>query len=373
MAAPYAKTLQRAFQGHSSTQTLKQSFSSLSSLTIAPSLTSHQRTKPLSHYESQTYFFSTKSKQKKKSKEAETKLTYQQKKDMAKQRRRVLYQAKMERLDRLKTRRKNSPRDVLKSQFESWFLKRRDYQEIQEKLCKRSNKKWKVNIACVVERIPVVTPDKEEWEINFEEVQTYLAQFDRTYPADTPFGPPDPSDLPSGYENPMTMEDILSQLPENFFVAPRVTEADHNNDIHSLDRKLAERMYLIIKDVDPEQQIKHKNDAQVWKFPTTLAKEDETLVDGALRAAKEAFGEDMVIWKIGNCPMAADLFVYDDNQSEEYFGEKTFYFKVERDKGAINEDLLSKDRYAWLSREEIVEKVQEERGWGQATLHHYLL
>lgn len=202
---------------------------------------------------------------------------------------------------------------------------------------------------------------------------SYLEQFNRTYPADTPFGPPASSDLPPGFEHPITEEDVMSFLPENFTPAPRITEADHNNDIHSLDRKLAERMYLIIKDVDPEQQIKLQNHNQVWTFPTTQAKEDETLVDGALRVAKETFGDDLVLWNIGNCPMAVDLFVYDGNANEEYFGEKTFYFKIERDQGQVNEDLISKERFAWLSREEIVEKVKEERGWGVSALHHYFL
>ena len=91
------------------------------------------------------------------------KLNYQENKDLLKDRRTEIYHQRLERQLARKTRRKHSPKNVKKKEFESWFLKRREYQEIQDKLARRAGKEWKIKVACVVERLPVVTPDKEKW------------------------------------------------------------------------------------------------------------------------------------------------------------------------------------------------------------------
>lgn len=265
-------------------------------------------------------------------------------------------------------------------------MKRKAYQEIQNRLAKRANKPWKVKVACVVERLPVVTPDKEKWETDFMEVQAYLSQFARTFPADTPFGPPAESDLPPGFKHPITEEDVLALLPENFQPAPRVTEADHTNDTKSLERKLPQRIFLTIRDtagagkdgvVVPNNNVNDNDNSKVWTFPTTVANKDETLLETAKRISKETFGDNLDIFSVGNCPMAADLLVYNEDTHPEkdlYFGEKIFYFKVQRLGGDVDPHAFSPEKdYAWLSKEEIVEKVIQERGFGVARLHHYLL
>merc|ERR1712071_308367 len=116
-----------------------------------------------------------------------------------------------------------------------------------------------------------------------------------------------------------------------------------------------------------------------WTFPTTEPQTNETLVEAGKRAATETFGDDLIIYKMGNAPAAVNLVVYENNNTEDvesnntYFGEKTFYFHFQRDEGNVNEGTFLKDHYAWLTRDEMVERVFAERGKHMANLHKYLL
>ena len=41
---------------------------------------------------------------------------------------------------------------------------------------------WKIQVAVIVERLPVVTPDVEEWEQQYLDLRAYLDQFTWEYP-----------------------------------------------------------------------------------------------------------------------------------------------------------------------------------------------
>jgi hypothetical protein len=56
-----------------------------------------------------------------------------------------------------------------------------------------------------------------------------------------------------------------------------------------------------------------------------------------------------------------------------YYGEKIFYYRVQYDSGDVDEGALKADDYAWLTREEMTERVEEERGKHQAKFFHYML
>jgi len=78
--------------------------------------------------------------------------------------------------------------------------------------------------------------------------------------------------------------------------------------------------------------------------------------------------------------MTINFRVYNKNLPEEmkgnYYGEKIFYFRVQYDTGDVNEKVLKKanvDDWGWLAKEEMVEKVTEERGAHQAKFFHYML
>ena len=164
----------------------------------------------------------------------------------------------------------------------------------------------------------------------------------------------------------------IAGLP--FTPAPRETEADASGDVKTLDRQLKTRVYLTIKS-DTEGNLSGPR----WTLPSTLAKKDESLLTAAERAVSDSVGSDLKLWCPSNAPMAVNLRVYNKNLPESfrenYFGEKIFYYRVQYDNtgGTVDENALKADDYAWLTREEIVERIGEERGEHQAKFFHYML
>jgi hypothetical protein len=113
---------------------------------------------------------------------------------------------------------------------------------------------------------------------------------------------------------------------------------------------------------------------------------DTTLLDVAQRAVSNVAGKELTLWCPSNAPMAVNLRVYNPNLPsefrQEYFGEKIFYYRVQYDRGDVNEEVMKKkkeeeegcvDDWGWLTKEEIVERVTEERGVHQAKFFHYML
>ena len=165
---------------------------------------------------------------------------------------------------------------------------------------------------------------------------------------------------------------FLAGLP--FTPAPRETEADASGDVKTLDRKLKTRLYLTIKS-DAEGNLSGPR----WTLPSTLAETNESLLAAAERAVSDSVGSDLKLWCPSNAPMAVNMRVYNDKLPESfrenYFGEKIFYYRVQYDNtgGGVDEAAMKADDYAWLTREEIVEKIEEERGKHQAKFFHFML
>jgi len=95
---------------------------------------------------------------------AEAALSYNERKAAAKQVRSDRWDSKMNRLERLKTRRDNSPKDVKKNLFRGWWDKEMLYHSKLTKQAKREGKPWRIRVVAMVERLLVITPDMEEWE-----------------------------------------------------------------------------------------------------------------------------------------------------------------------------------------------------------------
>ena len=114
-------------------------------------------------------------------------LSYQERKDLAKQIRREMWEKKQNRLERLKTRRDHSPKDVKKTLFRSWWDKELMYHDKLIRLAKKEGRPWRIRVAVMVERLPVVTPDVDEWEREYLDLRDYLMTFGKEYPAETGF------------------------------------------------------------------------------------------------------------------------------------------------------------------------------------------
>mmetsp|Transcript_8139 Transcript_8139/g.16545 ORF Transcript_8139/g.16545 Transcript_8139/m.16545 type:complete len:154 (+) Transcript_8139:266-727(+) len=152
-------------------------------------------------------------------------------------------------------------------------------------------------------------------------------------------------------------------LPDGFKPAPRETEADASGDIKTRDRKLKERIYLTV-------QGKDSNGA--WApFPSTYVNEEETILDAAKRAVAHAVGSKLLLYCPSNAPMAVDMYAY--KEKKDHFGIKTFFLKVQWDDGDVDARAMKVDDFGWLARDEVVERIKEQRGEVPSKLYHYLL
>lgn len=124
---------------------------------------------------------------------------------MKKQRRKEQWEYAQKRLESLKTRRDDRPRDVKKNAFREWFDKRRIYQEIQDRKARQAKLDWTIQAAAILERLPVVTRDKPQWEIEYHNLKAYLGQFGKEYPEELGFQQ-NPKDLV------FTDEELLGML-----------------------------------------------------------------------------------------------------------------------------------------------------------------
>jgi len=271
-----------------------------------------------------------------------------------------VWEKRRETAEKRKSRRLGRARGARNTEFSDFFgAYQEEYDLIKNKV------EWKLRVAAVVERLPVVTPDMPKWESDYWQLRDYLDLFEKEYPEGNPFmAPHDEAKETESYE------DIIASLPEGLRPAPRETEADKSGYIHTLDRALKQRVYLTIPNTNVS------NAEPYWDFPTTDVKMDgsETLVEAAKRAVREAVGSKLEVFAFGNAPIAFDYHLYPNSAkgtTDAVQGEKIFYYRIQRDEGDALVD-NPKD-CAWLTREEIVQGMMEALGERASKFHHYHL
>jgi hypothetical protein len=109
-------------------------------------------------------------------KEKQTLQSYNDQKQSLKQYRTNLYNNKQTRQSNLPKRRLNSPKNVKKQIFHSWFNTKTQTELYYNREAKRNNQDWKMKVGIMIERLPVVTEDKEDWELDYMYMK---AEYDR--------------------------------------------------------------------------------------------------------------------------------------------------------------------------------------------------
>jgi 8-oxo-dGTP pyrophosphatase MutT (NUDIX family) len=264
------------------------------------------------------------------------------------------------RLARLPFRRDGKPRDVKKTAFREWYDKQRIYMSLHDRKARQHNLEFQIRVMTVVERLPIVTPDMPKWEKDYEDLRDYLDCFGRVYPAEAGIMEPEGDDPGDDY---YTDEELFAMLPEGLKPAPRITEADESGDDQTLNRKLMHKIFLLIQRKDG-----------FWTFPSTLAKKDETLLQAAKRAVKETAGPQLELYCPSNCPIAVKMIVFSEEErnAREYYGEKTFLYRVQRDDGDATMKTLNPDEvldYGWLTKDEVLQRVPN----FEMKFYHYML
>lgn len=313
------------------------------------------------------------------SKKAADELSYFDRKKAAKAARVEAYKKKVEKEKRGKHRRDKAPRDVMKNQFKSWWDNKRMREAILERKARQAGKNWRIQVAVVLERLPIVLPDKEEWERDYEELHAYLSQFGKEYPKEL-FGDQqlpekilltdeellgtEPCMVSNGIWR-VTFSCFLHQpcfvsaaLPEGFRPAPRETPADESGEVQTLERKLKDRVYYTIP-----------GDDNSFPFPIVEVNmdEDESLLEAAKRALLQNGGKKLDLYYASHAPIAVSLTR--DDSDDRFFGNKIFYLKVQYDDGQI----VDQKEFAWLDRDEIVGRMSQQSGEDQANFYRYML
>jgi len=303
-------------------------------------------------------------------KEVDETPSYFEIKKAAKERRRELYEAQQQRKERLKTRRKG-PGDGLhrrgakRQEFRDFFIRKKVNEEYMNRKARQAGLDWKIQVAVILERISVVLPDKPQWEADYDDLKTHLLQFGKMYPKDL-------YDVDYDADIAISDEELLEKhLPKGYEPAPRETEADLSGDVRTTNRKLKTSVFLTVLETDKGN----------WELPTVdVLPTDQSLLRAARRAVKEKVGSHVEFWCPSNAPFAVDMTTFpspgDKGYRDEYeglYGCKKFFMKVQYDEGDVSSSTMSVADFAWLDREEIVERVKEQQGGDMSKFYHYML
>lgn len=119
---------------------------------------------------------------------------YKAEKKAAKERRTELYNYKVSRKAGLRSRQDPEKKNYKKKVFRTWFDGMASKQAYLDREARRQGKEWNINVAAIVERLPVVTPDRQQWELDFLNLKAELQKYDMiAYPKE--LGLPDPMDI----------------------------------------------------------------------------------------------------------------------------------------------------------------------------------
>jgi large subunit ribosomal protein L46 len=134
----------------------------------------------------------------------------------------------------------------------------------------------------IVERLPVVTPEPEAWEVEYRSwSEERRAKFLRELPNDLVD--------PKG-----EFEELVDPEESRFTPASRETPADVSGDARTLKRKLDQFLFLVVRDAA----------TNTWGFPRLVNPEDgATTMRATAKAAMDAcVGDSIETFLVGNAP-----------------------------------------------------------------------
>lgn len=184
-------------------------------------------------------------------------------------------------------------------------------------------------LAALVERPPRVTPEPSAAEAEQRAFAEGLETLHKVYP----------TSLTSAEEGPdqqrarLRMESILERE------ATREGEGDRTGDETSLDRRLAQRLYLLVRRGDGPWQFPQRE----WAGPPERAR------DGLEAAIGAACGEALSVHQLGNAPLG---------HLERPSGGTLFLWRFLYVAGEV--DAADGLQHAWLTKEELTQRVDAE-------------
>ncbi|XP_073045071.1 uncharacterized protein [Primulina eburnea] len=134
--------------------------------------------------------------------------------------------------------------------------------------------------------------------------------------------------------------------------APRITEADKNNDKRSLQRALDRRLYLLLYGT-----AYGSTGNPVWHFPEKVYESEQTLRRCAESALKSVLGDLSQTYFVGNAPMGHMIIQPLENNLDNH-SLKRFFFKSQVI--ATNKLNIGKcEDFVWVTKEELLNYFPE--------------
>jgi hypothetical protein len=187
-------------------------------------------------------------------------------------------------------------------------------------------------LGLLVERSPQITPDLHDWERTEDERKERLEALHKVSPAALTMS----EESPDQERARKRMEQLVERE------GSREGEGDRTGDLTSLDRRLAQRLYLLVRTGD-EWQLPQRE----WAGAPQTARE-------ALEAAVVAnCGSELKLHAMGNAPLG---HLPDDAGSSTLFVWRYLHVSGQVVKTT---DI---DEYAWLTKDELCERVAQPLG-----------
>ena len=191
----------------------------------------------------------------------------------------------------------------------------------------------------IVERTPVLMPDPEDWEMEMWELQARLEVYD---------GFEYPKIVGGGTSAEADAKATPKQIPEEIQkLMNRETDADRANDTKSMERKLAEALYLLVKPTP----------ADPWQLPRSpIDGDDEYLREACERVIAEQCGEELYTYIMGNAPVG----FWDTNSGTDL--RREFFMKAIivdlYNSGPVDPSLTGD--HIWVSKEELPNYITDD-------------
>ncbi|PQE03592.1 Ribosomal L46 protein [Rutstroemia sp. NJR-2017a BVV2] len=140
-------------------------------------------------------------------------------------------------------------------------------------------------------------------------------------------------------------EEVGGEEVQGIEVYPRETEADRKGDMRSLERRLAETLYLVVKG--------GREGENAWGFPRGELLGREMLHTAAERILHQTAGTNMNTWIVGHVPIGFSTI--EPSQKFSRKGEKVFFMKGRIMAGQV--DLKGNEMgvtdWKWVTRGEL--------------------
>ncbi|XP_038668845.1 39S ribosomal protein L46, mitochondrial isoform X2 [Scyliorhinus canicula] len=140
------------------------------------------------------------------------------------------------------------------------------------------------------------------------------------------------------------LEDMWEQKLRQFRAADREQEADKKDDRSTLNRRLDEKLTLLVKE--------KVGDEDIWLLPQSEWKPGETMRQTAERALSALSGNELQTAFLGNAPAGFYKYKYPKAmRTSDNVGAKVFFFKA----WLVNGDLEARRKgdYVWVTKSEL--------------------